>query len=186
MKSVIINHIHQDSRNSRVTGTMNSEFRAETLPPFSYSSVHHPVPLRHVPFFVYTREDMEDARAAKRRRTIRDCNVNSMEPMKPATQAVSGSVDFMGTTHRDVENARENTKIPRCSEILTPAHTSVASTSLYSDNSETRMRVLYHEEDTRSNVQPKPRLPRAWQNRSASVMSLSNLVNNFEAVVGGT
>ncbi|GJN76015.1 hypothetical protein PLICBS_010126 [Purpureocillium lilacinum] len=118
---------------------------------------------------------------------MQERSVNSTTPMKPTTLAGSGSINFTRTTHGDVENATESTKIPRCSRILTPAHTSVASTSpVYSDTSEARMRVLYYEEDRRSKVQPKSRRPQAWQNRSASVMSLSNLVNDFEAVAGGS
>ncbi|KAK4077972.1 hypothetical protein Purlil1_12170 [Purpureocillium lilacinum] len=187
LKSVITNHIHQDSPNSWASGIMNPGFRVETLPPFPHTSIHHPEPLQHVPFVVYSREDMEDARRAKRRRIMQERSVNSMTPMKTTTQGSPGRIDFTGTTHGDVENARETNKIPRCSGILTPVHTSVASTSpVYSDTSEARMRVLYHEEGVRPKVRPKTGLPQAWRNRSASVMSLSNLVNNFGAVAGGS
>jgi len=169
---------------------MNPGFRVETLPPFPQTNIHHPVPLQHVPFFVYSREDMEDARPAKRRRTMQERSGNSTTPMKRSsstTQAAAGSIAFMANTHGDVENARENSKVPRGSGILTPAQTSVASTSpVYSDTSEARFQALYDEQDRRPKAQPKSRLPQAWRNRSASVMSLSNLVNDFEAVAGGS
>ncbi|KAJ6443575.1 kinetochore protein fta4 [Purpureocillium lavendulum] len=196
LKSVITNHIHQENRKtwmpgpSHLVGAASGQgFRVATMPPFSQaSSIHHAVPLPQVPFFVYSRADMEEPRPAKRRKTMQERSVNRAGPAEPkasTARAASLSAGSMKANADDAENAKENNKRHlQYTGILTPPQTA-ATLSTSPVRSETSERPYSPRDDPRPKLQPKSRrLPAPHSSSTASVMSLSNLVNDFDAVAG--
>lgn len=191
LESLTTNHIHYNNRKSAVPGTsqlvnagVGQGYRVAPMPTYSQANIYHPIPLQQLPFFVYSPADMEGGRPAKRRQPMQECNAHSNIPAGPkfATASVIPESTIPAAETSEVD--KEKNKVTKCTGTLMPSLASATSTSpVHSDTSESRPQAI--RDDRRPKAQPKFRLRQAMRKSTiTSVMSISNLVTNFDAVAG--
>lgn len=189
LESLTTNHIRYNQQSS-VPGTsqlinsgVGQRHRVAPIPAYSQTNIYHPIPIQPLPFFVYPPADMEGGRLSKRRKTMQECNAHSNVPAGPkfATARVNSESTIPAAETGEV--GKETHKVAECTGTLMPSVASATSTSpVHSDTSESRPQAI--RDDRCPKAEPKFRLCQAMRKTTTSVMSISNLVTNFEAVAG--
>lgn len=194
LKSIITDHIHHENH-SKVSGTVHLVYagvrqgpNVARLPTISHINMRDSTTLQQLPYYVNSAADIESGRPSKRHKVMQEINANSMGPAGnwlTTAHSASRCTSLADGTTRDHKVIEENGKAASCTGIVKPLQTSTINTSLAQlEMSKSRRHVL--QDESHRIAQPKSSGYQRSRNSTRSIMSLRNLVNNFDAVAEKT
>lgn len=189
LKSLITEHIHHEIHSKAPSSWqfINAGIRqgpnVAPMPTFSHTALHCSSTLQQLPFDTNSAADVESGRHRKRLKIMQEGSANSMDPVQPRLTIAHSPSKCTSPAEdtRDDKSIEGNKKAASFTGIVEPLQASATSTSLVrSGMPKSRRHIL--QDNSRRIAQPKSSGYQRSRDSTASVMSLKNLVNNFDAV----